>query len=132
MILADTSAWVEYLRATGTVVDHRITELIATSTPFATTDVVVMETLAGGRDARHVARLRQLLLECRYVAVDGLADFEQAAGVFRACRQNGETVRNLTDCLVAAVAIRVGLELLHRDRDFDVIARHTELRVVAP
>ncbi len=29
MILADTSAWVEYDRATGSQVDQRMTELIA-------------------------------------------------------------------------------------------------------
>ena len=28
MILADTSAWVEYLRATGSATDRRVTELI--------------------------------------------------------------------------------------------------------
>lgn len=59
-------------------------------------------------------------------------DFEAAAGIFRTCRRRGKSVRRLVDCLIAAVAIRAGLEILHRDRDFDVIARHTGLRVVLP
>ncbi|MGZ5294241.1 MAG: PIN domain-containing protein [Actinomycetota bacterium] len=33
------------------------------------------------------------------------------------------------DCLIAAVAIREGATVLHADRDFDVIARHTDLRI---
>ena len=41
----------------------------------------------------------------------------------------GETVRKLTDCLIAAVALRHGAALLHRDHDFEVLARHTPLRV---
>jgi predicted nucleic acid-binding protein len=36
----------------------------------------------------------------------------------------------LTDCLIAAVAIRNGVSVLHRDRDFEVIARHTDLKVL--
>jgi hypothetical protein len=35
VILADTSAWVEYDRATGSPVDHRLTELIAAGGPVA-------------------------------------------------------------------------------------------------
>jgi predicted nucleic acid-binding protein len=37
----------------------------------------------------------------------------------------------MLDCLVAAVAIRHNIPVLHRDRDFDVLARHTELRTAA-
>jgi predicted nucleic acid-binding protein len=42
----------------------------------------------------------------------------------------GETVRKLEDCLVAAVALRHGATLLHRDHDFEVIARHAPLQVM--
>ena len=53
MILADTSAWVEYDRATGSTADRRITELIANDGPLLYTDPVLMEVLAGARsDAR--------------------------------------------------------------------------------
>ena len=34
MILADTSAWVEYDQATGSATDQRISELIATGEPM--------------------------------------------------------------------------------------------------
>ena len=39
------------------------------------------------------------------------------------------TIRSMLDCLIAAVAIRQGIPVLHSDRDFDALARHTELRV---
>src|SRR5436309_123637 len=39
---------------------------------------------------------------------------------------------DMTDCLIAAVAIREGATLLHFDHDFDVIARHTPLQVEHP
>jgi hypothetical protein len=37
MILADTSAWVEYDRATGSDVHRRVAELIASEGPLAVT-----------------------------------------------------------------------------------------------
>ena len=131
MTLLDTSAWVEYLRATGSTEHHRVRSLISSNHPLHTTEVVVMEVLAGARDEAHGSSLRRLLLRCDFVPIEGLGDYEQAATIYRACRRVGETIRALNDCLIAAVAIRSGLDLLHADRDFDAIARHTPLRLYA-
>ncbi len=57
----------------------------------------------------------------------GSADYEDAAEVIRRCRSKGETVRKLTDCLIAVVAMRTDTELLNPGGDFDTIARHTAL-----
>jgi predicted nucleic acid-binding protein len=129
VILADTSAWVEYLRATGSPIHQRLRQLIAEDGELVTTDVVVMEVLAGARTDERVRQLRRLLNRFDLLPVAGLADFEAAAGIYRRCRRAGETVRKLTDCLIAAVALRGDAELLHRDRDFEVIARHAPLRI---
>ena len=129
MILADTSAWVEYLRATGSPAHLRLRELVAGEGELATTEVVTMELLAGAATQDEVVRLRRLLLRCQLLPVEGLADYEAAAELYRRCRAGGETVRSLTDCLIAVVAIRHEAALLHRDHDFDVLARHTALRV---
>jgi predicted nucleic acid-binding protein len=130
VILADTSAWVEYLRATGSPVHLRLRRLIADEGDLATTEVVIMELLAGAADADGVRHLRRLLGRFELLPVEGLADYEAAAELYRRCRAGGETVRKLTDCLIAAVAMRHGAALLHRDHDFDVLVRHTPLRVV--
>ena len=130
MILADTSAWVEYLRATGSPVHLRLRDLVAGEGELTTTEVVTMELLAGAAAQEEVVRLRRLLLRCQLLPVEGLADYETAADLYRRCRAGGETVRKPTDCLIAVVAIRHGAALLHRDHDFEVLARHTPLRVV--
>ena len=131
MILADTSAWVEYLRATGSPVHLRLRELIADEGDLATTEVVMMELLAGAADVEGVTRLRRLLGRFELLPVEGLADYEAAAELYRRCWAGGETVRKLTACLTAAVAMRHGAALLHRDHDFEVLARHTPLRVAS-
>ena len=129
MTLVDTSAWVEYLRATGSTTHRAVRRMLEADAPAYTTDVVVMEVLAGARDDDHRDRLRRLLARCEHVPVQGLDDFETAAELYRTCRVGGETVRALTDCLIAVVALRASLPVLHADRDFDVLARHTGLRV---
>jgi predicted nucleic acid-binding protein len=126
--LVDTSAWVEFLRGTGSDTHRAVRHLLDDHAPIHTTDVVVMEILAGARDVDHHQRLRRLLARCDYVPVEGLASYEAAADLYRACRQAGETVRALTDCLIGAVALRAGVSVLHNDRDFDVLARHTGVR----
>lgn len=129
MTLVDTSAWVEYLRATESATHIAVRRLLEEDLPTHTTDVVVMEVLAGARDDDHHERLRRLLGRCEHVPISGLDDYEMAADVYRTCRSAGETLRALTDCLIAVVALRASLTVLHANRDFDVLARHFELRV---
>ena len=126
VILVDTSAWIEFLRNTGTTVCHVVDELLAEE--IAVCDAVRMEVLAGARDESHLVSLRRLL--ARAVVIPTLAaDYDDAAALYRRCRRQGETVRRLIDCLIAATAIRAGAPILHHDADFDVLARHTELRI---
>jgi predicted nucleic acid-binding protein len=122
--LVDSSAWVEFLRSTGSDTHRAVRQLLKDDAPLHTTDVVVMEVLAGARDDDHHQQLRRLLARCEYLPIEGLASYETAAGLYRACRRAGETVRSLTDCLIGAVALRSRVSVLHNDRDFDVLARY--------
>ncbi len=128
MILVDTSAWVEYLRGTGSPLHRRLRSLLERGTPLATTDPVVMEILAGARDDTHATRLKRMLhaLEHRTVLPE---DFQEAARIHRTCRGAGATVRSLMDCLVAAVAIRENLSVLAWDRYFKAVSMRTSLRL---
>lgn len=123
MILADTSAWVEYDRATGTAVDRRLTSLIADDGPLAVTEPVMMEVLAGARDGRREADLRRLLLRFHLLPFDGTADFEAATRIYRRCRSAGITPRGMVDCMIAAVAWRRQAVILARDADLARVAQ---------
>jgi predicted nucleic acid-binding protein len=129
MILADTSAWVEFLRGSNAAAGLELKRLLAQDADVAVTEIIVMEILAGARSAQHLRELRSRIIAFPILTLEGLADFEEAALVYRACRAEGETVRSLTDCLIAVPAIRAGAALLHSDADFDAIARHTALRI---
>ncbi|MHB1951994.1 MAG: type II toxin-antitoxin system VapC family toxin [Acidiferrobacteraceae bacterium] len=126
MSLVDTSAWVEFLRGTGSDTHRAVRHLLEDDAPVCTTDIVMMEVLAGALDDDHLQRLRRLLARCDYLPADGLASYEAAADLYRMCRRAGETVRALTDCLIGVVALRAGVSVLHNDRDFDVLQAAAE------
>jgi len=123
VILADTSAWVEYDRATGRAVDKRMTALIAEGGPLAVTEPVMMEVLAGARSGQRGSDLRRLLLGFDLLRFDAQVDFEGAARIYRQCRRAGFTPRGMLDCMIAAVAWRYGAALLAYDVDLDRVAR---------
>lgn len=132
MILVDTSAWVEYDRATGSTIDDQLTELIRDGgNEIAVTEPVLMEVLAGAVDESRWLQLRRLLTSFQWVPVDPVADFEGAAKIYRRCRAAGITPRGLTDCMIATIAIRTGNQLLAADRDFAAIAEIVPLRLAA-
>lgn len=127
LTLPDSSAWIEYLRGTESPTHLRLRELVKSGARVATTDLVLLEVLAGARGTRHRDQLQSLLYGCEYIRMNGPADFEAGAEIYRLCRRNGETIRRLPDCVIAAVAIRGGTALLARDGDFEAIARHVPL-----
>lgn len=122
MILADTSAWVEYDRATGSPADHRLAELIATEDALAVTEPVVMEVLAGARSDAQEDKLRRLLLRFDLLPFDAVTDFDAATRIYRRCRYAGITPRGMVDCMIAAVAWRREAALLSWDVDMDRVA----------
>lgn len=122
MILADTSAWVEYDRATGSRVDQRLAALISTRGPLAVTEPVAMEVLAGAQSDRQAADLRRLLLRFHLLRFDAAADFDAAGRIYRRCRRAGVTPRGMIDCMIATVAWRHGAVLLAHDVDLDRVA----------
>lgn len=79
MILVDTSAWVELLRATNHPAHVTLRHHLERHSPVATTEPIIMELLAGARTRRERSRLRTRLIALPRLAVRGREDFEAAA-----------------------------------------------------
>jgi predicted nucleic acid-binding protein len=131
VILIDSSAWVEYDRATGSPTHLRLKELIETDGPVAVTEPTVMEVLAGARDDRRESDLRRLLRRFHLLSFDPVSDFDGAVRIYRRCRAAGITPRGMLDCMIAAVASRQHASLLAHDADMDRVARIIEIELDA-
>ncbi|MGH3693478.1 MAG: type II toxin-antitoxin system VapC family toxin [Pseudonocardiaceae bacterium] len=117
----DTSAWIEWLRDTGSPACRVVEQLRADPVSVAVTQPVALEVRAG-TPAGALARVDRLLGAAIQLDVDPRIDFDVAAGLYRATREAGRSVRSLMDCLIAAVAVRTSAVVVHQDRDFDVLA----------
>ncbi len=72
-------------------------------------------------EVKEVFTILNKLVEDPYEAATGAAD------IYRKLRKQGLTIRKSNDCLIAWYAIRNSLEIVHNDRDFDVIQNNIEL-----
>jgi len=52
-----------------------------------------------------------------------------AADWYRDLRKKSITIRKANDCLIAFYALHFDVALCHQDRDFDLIAGQTSLRI---
>ena len=125
MILIDTSLWIETFRSRNPLCLEELVEFdqIVTCLP------VIQEVLQGFRDeaAFRVARDAMLALPTVESPLS-VGVIEEAVGLYRSARRQGFTVRSSVDCLIAACALRHGLTVLHRDRDYPLLARISALQ----
>jgi predicted nucleic acid-binding protein len=129
-VIIDSSAWIDYIRGAETSVVPAVAQSLRDGRA-ATLDAVRLEMLAGTWRGVSADTLGALLDLCHQVPQLPREDVESAAELYRRCRANGETIRSLNDCLIAAIAIRTDLPVLHKDRDYDVLARYSELQVTS-
>ena len=119
--LLDTSVWVAYLRQHGTERSVRVRELLrGSSEDLLGCPAVRMELALDPQELRRRRLLRWY---------DGFPDagvqsddFDLAASLSRAVRAEGHTIRSMTDCVIAAAALRTGATIVHDDVDFDRMA----------
>ena len=126
MSLIDTSAWIEYLRQTGSRANIEVRQTLNVEAEIC--DVIRMEILAGARDQQHLTQLERLLARATTIKTEPV-DYDNAAAIYRACRKLGVTIRAQIDCLIVAIAIRTNTRIIHHDSDFDAIAKVTMLRI---
>jgi predicted nucleic acid-binding protein len=123
VILVDSSAWIEFDRATESSVDLRLTGLIEEGGHVVVTEPVIMEVASGARTDAREQQLRKMLAGFELLQFDVVADFEGATKIYRSCRQAGITPRGMIDCMIASVAWRHGASLLAQDVDMAQMAK---------
>lgn len=129
MIVVDTSVWIDVLNDVASPAAERCVTLIEGGEPVALTDVVLTELLQGLRSDREAELVERHLRAFPVLRLEGLDDFALAGSLYRQARAAGVTIRKTLDCLIAVPCVQTGAPLLHADRDFDLLAGCTALRV---
>jgi hypothetical protein len=126
VVLVDTSVWIEAFRKPPRIDLARLVDPdeIVSCLP------VYQEVLQGFREEGAFRVAREAMSAMPMIESPLRKElFEEAAGIYRAARRAGLTIRSSTDCLIAACALRHHVEVLHLDRDFGAIAKVTALQV---
>jgi predicted nucleic acid-binding protein len=87
------------------------------------------ETLQGFRSDTDYAKAKKHLLVFPVYSLKGTDSYIAASQIYRLCRKSGLTIRKTVDCLIARIALENDLILIHKDKDFEMIAKVTPLKI---
>jgi len=128
MVLGDTTVWIDFFADRSEPHVTMLQKLIEMEEDLSLCGVILSEVLQGIRFDTDFIKTNEYLSDLIFLPMQQ-ATFVQAAEIYRSLRKKGITVRKPVDCMIASVAIEYNVHLLHNDRDFDHIAKHTKLRV---
>ena len=128
MIVADTSAWIDYVRGIDAPHTSTLDEELEKSR-IVTGDLIIAEFLQGFRQEEDYEEARRMMESLEYHDFVGKEIATQAAQNYRKLKRNGETPRKTIDVIIATFCIENGYELIHNDRDFDPMERVLGLQV---
>ena len=128
MIVADTSAWIDYVNGIDAPHTSTLDEELQRSR-IITGDLIIAEFLQGFRQKEDFEEARRMMESLEYRDFAGEEIAIQAAQNFRTLMRNGVTPRKTIDVIIATFCIENGYELIHNDRDFDPMERVLGLQV---
>jgi predicted nucleic acid-binding protein len=129
MILADSSVWIDYFNGRNSQETDTLDTLLGQQLILAG-DLILTEVLQGFRREKDY-RIALELFEAIEIRNLGGRDIAlQAAQNYRALRAKGITPRKTIDMIIGTYCIVHELQLLHADRDFDVLETELGLRTL--
>ena len=126
-VLVDTSAWLLALRKKYLPsVKERIDTLLGEDR-VATAGIIKLELLGGAKTESEFYRLKSRL-DALFTVETDKSVWERASELAFELRRQGITVP-YTDILIASSALKLKAAILHVDYHFDLMAKHTEIKV---
>lgn len=127
-ILVDTSKWITFLNNPKDIDSDKFYNLIMEDR-ICICPPIFQELLQGCRNIKESWILEDKLSGLTRLENDPYEAAVGAAKLYMNLRQKGATIRKSNDCLIAWYAIRNNLKVWHLDRDFDMIAKYSNLQV---
>ena len=129
MVVIDTSAWIEYLNGKRSRVVAKVDQCLEQDL-VAVGDLIYCEVMQGIRSPRDRSQVSSLLLSLPQFDMVGFSIAEKSAANYRLLRSKGVTVRKTIDVLIGTFCAEHGLQIVHQDSDFDLMAKHIGLDVI--
>ena len=129
-IIVDTSVWIDFFNGVTSGQVERLVYYIENNYPVYLCPLILMEILQGFKDDTDYLSVKKILLEYPMLQEDQISVAIGAADLYRKLRKKGITIRKSNDCIIAYLAMRFKLPVLHTDRDFSIISKYTKMKVV--
>jgi predicted nucleic acid-binding protein len=129
MILVDTSIWIDFLNNKNDINSKKLSLILEEGSDICITDIILTEILQGIRDNKEYTKTKEILLNLKFIQPKSPDTYIQAADIYRACKKKGLTIRKTIDCIIAAIAIDHTIPILTDDKDFDNIAKCSNLKI---
>lgn len=128
--MIDTSVWIDFFRGVPSRETALLKDCLGQRDHIFITGVIAQEILQGIKDDSLCRSIREYLVLFDKLEAE-FSDHIEAANIYRILRKAGLTIGSPMDCLIAVLAIRHDVSLLHKDSDFTFISQHYPLSIVA-
>jgi predicted nucleic acid-binding protein len=126
-LLLDNSAWARLSRSQLSADRTEEVAALVESRRLGVCAPFELEVGYSARDPRHYAEIRKRLAQLPFFAIDSRIE-QRATSAQRQLVEGGHHRLPPVDLLIAAIADRHSLGVLHYDADYDLIAERTDLR----
>lgn len=127
-LIFDTSVWIDFLRDKRNSGADLLTDYISGNHPVILTPTIIQEVLQGIREDSQFEYIKDILSYFTILQIPPVQAAVGAAELYRLLRKKGLTIRKSNDCLIAFHAIFSSIPLVHSDKDFEIISKHSKLK----
>ena len=125
-VLVDSTVWIDFFRGLEIEQTLKLEACIASGDDLCCCGFILTEILQGIRSEKEYTSVKKHFEGLIYLE-DDRSTFELGATIYRDLRNQGFTIRNSMDCLIAAVVVQHRVHLLENDRDYRFIDEHYPL-----
>jgi predicted nucleic acid-binding protein len=131
-VVVDSSVWVDFFNKKKSneidIIKHWIENQPLVSCIYVLA-VIYQEVLQGIKEDKFYDLVKEVIQGFNFPDFNMYEAAENAAAIFRKLQRKGITIRKQNDCLIAAICIILDYKIMHKDRDFDNIAKYTSLKI---
>jgi predicted nucleic acid-binding protein len=129
-VLVDTSVWIDYFNGKHNSRESALLQkMIVDDYRIYLCPVIYQEIMQGINDDAVFEDVKSIMNNYSMMDLDIMHVTNTAIDLYRSLRKNGVTIRKSNDCLIAAYSLISNIPLFHKDRDFQQIGLHSNLKL---
>ncbi len=129
-VLVDTSVWIDFFKGSVSRQTSILNEYLEKESPVFICPLIIQEILQGIRSDDDYRKVKSNILNLDILLIDPVESSVGTADLYRMLRKEGVTIKKSNDCMIAYYSIYFGIYLLHNDKDFNLIAEKTSLKIL--